>query len=166
MNHTTSPGLEVDQRGIIELLCAADVGRAKADEAAGKPEHAKRDPPAGRDLVLGVDEQRIVVAGLLAEPHRVLAKRPVEALAALGRQIVAEIFVDDDRFGDGGVQALDVGQLLRRDAGKLVAVLDDRDVAAVRRLLRAKRRDDVGARLRRSSRRAARPFRRWSVTRR
>ena len=94
-----------------------------------------------------MEEQGIVVAGLLAELHGVRSERPVETPAALGRQIVAEIFVEDDRLVDREIQPLDVGEFLLGDAGKLVAPLDDRHIAAERRLLGAKRGDDVGARL-------------------
>src|SRR5258706_15477982 len=52
-------GLEVDQRGIIELLLSPDIGRAKADETAGQPEQAERDPPLRRDRVLGMKKQSI-----------------------------------------------------------------------------------------------------------
>ena len=94
-----------------------------------------------------MEEQGIIVAGLLAELHGVGAERPVEAPAALRRQIVAEIFVLDDRLVDDEVQPLDVGELLLGNSGKRVAMLDDRYVPAARRLLRAQRGDDVGARL-------------------
>ena len=70
--------------------------------------------------------KRIVVAGLLAERDRVLAERPVEALAALGRQIVAEIFVKDDRLVDrrsAAARRRRVSSALT--PGKLVAALDD-----------------------------------------
>src|SRR6185503_7817929 len=118
---------------------AADIGRAKADEAAGEAEDAQRHTAARGDLVLGMEEQRVIIAGLLAELHRVGAERPVEALAALGGKRIARIFGVDDRLVHGEVEALDVGQLLRGDAGKVIAMLDDRDLAAVARLWRAKR---------------------------
>ena len=76
-------GLEVDERGIIQLLCAADVGSAKADDAAGKAENSKRDTPARRDLVLAMQKQRVIVAGLLPETHGVLPEvqsRPLPRL--------------------------------------------------------------------------------------
>src|SRR6185437_16584233 len=82
-------GLEIDQRRIIELLGTADIGRAKADDAAGEADEAQGDPPLGGDLVLGVEEQGVIVAALLPQPHRVLPKRPVETAAALRRQVIA-----------------------------------------------------------------------------
>ncbi len=50
-----------------------------------------------------------------------------------------------DRLIDREVQPLDVGEFVPRDAGKLVSPLDDRHMAAKRRLLGAKRGDDVGS---------------------
>src|SRR6185437_3241955 len=124
----------------------ADVGRAKADDAAGEADEAQGDPPLGGNLVLGVEEQGVIVAALLPQPHRVLPKRPVETAAALRRQVIAEIFMLDDGFVDDEVEALDVGKLLLRDSGKLIAVLDDGELSAARGLLGAQGGDDVGAR--------------------
>src|SRR5215210_4807550 len=61
------PGLQIDQRRVGELTAAADVGRAKADEAAGDSEHLERDPAARHDAVLGMHEQGVVEAGLAPE---------------------------------------------------------------------------------------------------
>src|SRR6185369_15450100 len=78
-------GLEVDERGIIQLLGAADVGGAEANDAAGEPENSKRDPAGRGDLVLRMEEERIIIAALLPELHRVGAERPVEAAAVFRR---------------------------------------------------------------------------------
>jgi hypothetical protein len=53
----------------------------------------------------------------------------------------------DDRLVDGEVEPLDVGQLLLGHPGELIAVFEDGDVAAARRLLGAQRIDDAAARL-------------------
>jgi hypothetical protein len=92
-------------------------------------------------------EESIIIAGLLPEPDCVLAERPVEALAALGRQIFAEIFVKDDRLADRIEQPLDLGDFLVGDSRQLVAPLEDFDLAAASALLRPHRVDDVLARL-------------------
>src|SRR5206468_13051560 len=62
-------GFEVDERGIVKLFRAADVRRAKANDASGKAQHAECNPAPRRDLVLRVEEESIVVAALLPQPH-------------------------------------------------------------------------------------------------
>src|SRR3954452_15119317 len=110
-------GLQVDQRSIIQLRRAADVGRAKADDAPRRAEYAEHDAPSRGDLVLRMKEERIIVPRLGAEPHCIVADGPVEPVAVLGRQIIPEIFVDDDGLIDRGIEPLDVGQLLLGYAG-------------------------------------------------
>ena len=69
-------------------------------------------------------------------------------LELLGQPVVEALGVQQhDRLGDDEIQPLDVRQLLRAHARQLGSALDDLDLAAPRRLLRAKRGDDVRARL-------------------
>ena len=53
--------LQVHERRIIDLLSTADIGGAEADDAPRQPQHAERNPPARRDLVLGMQERAIAV---------------------------------------------------------------------------------------------------------
>ena len=72
-------GLQVHERRIIDLLSTADIGGAEADDAPRQPQHAERNPPARRDLVLGMQEERIIIAGLLAR-----AARPADPASSRG----------------------------------------------------------------------------------
>ena len=83
-------GLEIDQRRVIELGRAADIGRAEADEAAGKPDHAERDAPRRGDLVLGVKEQAHnrsrSSARAAPRPRRASSRDPCRAWSADNRR--------------------------------------------------------------------------------
>jgi hypothetical protein len=77
-------GPEVDQRRERRLPPALR-DDAKADRAAEQAQRLHRDPSRARETVLGMQEQRIVIARRAAEPDCVVAQRPVEP-APLGRQ--------------------------------------------------------------------------------
>jgi hypothetical protein len=93
-----------------------------------------------------VEEEGVVHARRLAELHRFLAERPVDAPAALGRKLGPEIFVKRDRSADGGVKPLQVGDGLLADAGNPAAGLEDPGPAAAAGLLLGERLEQIGPR--------------------
>ena len=141
-------GLEVDQRGIIELLLRRrrSARRNRRSSRRGREPRARCARPKRPGPRHGGTRHSHSRSSGRAGRH--LAKRPVEALAALGRQ-------DNRRDICGATIEWSTAQFSRStsasscavNAGQLVAVLDDRHLAAARGLLRAKRVDDAGARL-------------------
>ncbi len=82
-----------------------------------------------------MQEQRIVVPSAPPKGDRILAKRPVEPLVALGREIFAGIAMTGDRASDRIMKPLQLGDGVGIDARQGIAPIEDQDIAAPGRLL-------------------------------